>query len=447
MLILKPNNRFAGGEFEVVRGVGAKKMDSCLRRNDNFLFPRQVVRRRSCEGGFSLMEGPGGRPIAAGGEFGAGRGAVRRRRCAGGFSLMEVLFAVVILTLGLVFVAANFPVGIMNASKVAESTRTIIDTHNAEVMTELQLGGLSTSVYFGHSPANKYINTDGTIHLLRMPNVLPYIPGVRPDEYVVMDDPCGIYFPTDEIIYNNPNNLPTYITIDSDGYLDRGNIGMVVSPAVDISDQEVQKRLPGGYTYDDEQAAIYDVSIERNYSWCALYRHITGNTYNLYIYTLRRHNKNARYAIQEPTAFTTSGEPIPGLQGYDRLFPVPWRIYLGDTFIDDREFIADSEKPPSYFSIDIITAKLLGKGSIIIDADTENPLTAWPDNGYVYEVIEIQGDEFNGFIVRLNRPLDDDLNNIWFFPPPIVRTGSGDDDYIFEGKQPVVKVTRKIMRF
>jgi hypothetical protein len=366
-------------------------------------------------------------------------------RFAGGFSLMEVLFAVLVLTMGLVFVAANFPLGIMNAGKVAESTRTVIDTHNAQIMTELQLGGLSTSVYFGHSPANKYINTDGKIHLLRMPNVLPIILGVRSDEYVVMDDPCGIYFPTDETIYSNI--LPTYITTDSDGYLDRGNIGMVVSPAVDISDREVQNQLPLGYdpTVDDPTIlddAIYDVAMERNYSWCSLYRHITGNTYSLYIFTLRRHNKNARYAIQEKAAFD-AGEPTPGHQDYDRLFPVPWRIYLGDTFIDDREFIADSEEPPSYFSIDIITAELLGKGSIIIDADTEDSSTAWPDNGYIYEVIEIQGDEINGFIVRLNRPLDDDLNNIWFFPPPIVRTAP---DY-FEGKQPVLKVTQKNFRF
>ncbi len=368
---------------------------------------------------------------------------------------MEVLFAVLVLTMGLVFVAANFPLGIMNAGKVAESTRTIIDTHNAQIMTELQLGGITESDYFKDVPPSYIVADDGVgeIHLLSMPNV-------RRDGYVVMDDPGELYFTTSlEYCPYLPNGsvdtangeLPYFIATNINSpYLDKKNIGMTVSPMVDRSDAQVLAQLidmgndlsradtaqPQSF-WDDLDIAIYDVAMERNYSWCSLYRHITGNTYSLYIFTLRRHNKNARYAIQEKTVFE-DGEPIPGDQDYDRLFPVPWRIELDPANPapeGDDSFILDIVSP--LFADEL--ADILQSGSIIIDADAQN--------GHIYKVIEVVPVEDVGWMVRLEGALVVDMAGFWFFPPPIVRTGSGDDDYIFEGKQPVVKVTQKNLRF
>ena len=47
--------------------------------------------------------------------------------------------------------------------------------------------------------------------------------------------------------------------------------------------------------------------------------------------------------------------------------------------------------------------------------------------------------------VRLRTPLHDDLHYFWVFPPPIVRTGPGPDDYEFDDWQPVVSVTKKVI--
>ena len=402
------------------------------------------------------MEGPGGRLIAAGGESEAVRGAGSCKIRRGGFSLMEVLFAVLVLTLGLVFVAANFPLGIMNAGKVAESTRNIIDTHNAQIMTELQLGGIGETDYFGNASPS-YIIKDGEIRLLSMPNV-------RVDGYVVMDDPCESYFTTSKDpdpkyhIYDSTDGidasggeLPYFIQTDDtnvDENLYRKNIGMMVSPMVDRSDAQVLTKLnsmydlsladvdqPPGFL-EDLDIAIYDVAIERNYGWCSLYRHITGNTYSLYIFTLRRHNKNARYAIQEKTEFD-DGEPIPGDQDYDRLFPVPWRIVLDPLKPPAPEgydnFILEDHTVDQLFADRL--AEILQGGSIIIDADAQN--------GHIYKVIEIVSIEDVGWMVRLDRMLIDPLLKFWVVPPPIVRMGQ---EYIFEGKQPVMKVTRRNFR-
>jgi len=361
---------------------------------------------------------------------------------------MEVLFAVLILTMGLVFVAANFPLGIMNASKVAESTRTIIDTHNAQIMTELQLGGITEPDYFKNASPSYIIADDGVgeIRLLSMPNVRVL------DEYVVMDDPGELYF-GDKAEDSNPEyhiydstdgidasdgELPYFIQTDDtnvDENLYSKNIGMMVSPMVDISDREVQKKLPIGYNEEDLNDAIYDVAMERNYSWCSLYRHITGNTYSLYIFTLRNHNKNARYAIQKKTVFD-DGEPIPGDQDYDRLFPVPWRIGLNSpvSMVPETDWFILEDHITNQQFVDNLTEILQG-GSIIIDAQS--------GHGHIYKVTEVALVDEVGCMVRLDRMLIDNLLTFWVFPPPIVRAES---DY-FEGRQPVVKVTQKNFRF
>ena len=381
---------------------------------------------------------------------------------------MEVLFAVLVLTMGLVFVAANFPLGIMNAAKVAESTRTIIDTHNAEVMTELQLGGIADTGYFGATPS--YIITDGDIHLLSMPNV-------RVDEYVVMDDPGELYFTTsgevtpeywtytkDGAADISNRELPYFITNINNTYLDKKNIGMTVSPMVDRSDRQVLAKLIGMGNdlsladgdqptsfWDDLNIAIYDVAMERNYSWCSLYRHITGNTYSLYIFTLRNHNKNARYAIQESTAFI-AGELTAETSDNDRLFPVPWRIDLGALGMaywghpDWNHTMPLQDFYNDRFIVPEALTRLLQTGSILIDGM----------KGHQFEVLDVYASDDSGqwYYVRVSPSLErwmvpeggtmeGVMGQFWFVPPPIVRAAP---DY-FEGKQPVVKVTQKNFSF
>ena len=153
---------------------------------------------------------------------------------------------------------------------------------------------------------------------------------------------------------------------------------------------------------------------------------------------MRRHNKNARYAIQNQAEFA-SGEPAADTLDNDRLFPVPWRIALDPLKPPAPEgydsFILEDHTVSQLFANKL--AEILQDGSIIIDAQY----------GHIYKVIEIVSVDEVGWMVRLEGALVEDMAGFWVVPPPIVRTGQGVDDYIFEGKQPVVKVTQKIMRF
>jgi len=376
-------------------------------------------------------------------------------RFAGGFSLMEVLFAVVILTLGLVFVAANFPVGIMNASKVAESTRTIIDAHNAEVMVELQLEAIQkdpscdlfdTLIYKGTGRTN--------VRLLPKPNFLVDTP-----TQLWIDNPEGDTsmgstadgFSTDWLFWSE--------TLDQDYTDDHlGDVGPIVSPPVDVSDRDVQKKLQMLSSYPDSlpeeiEDAIFEVSMERKNSWCVLYRQLRPNSkkFCFDVCTLRS-SPNARYAMQYNYFDLMSVEP----QGIntDRRFPVPWRIdlealntlYWGHP---DWPHTAEIQDPFNHdrFIVPEELANLLQTGSILIDRM----------KGHQFEVVDVYlSDDNNGqWYVRVNPslelwmtpgggPMEGVMGQFWFFPPPIVRLGDG---YSFEGKQPVVKVTRKIMRF
>jgi len=396
------------------------------------------------------------------GEYGAGREVVRHRKCAGGFSLMEVLFAVVILTLGLVFVAANFPVGIMNASKVAESTRNIIDAHNAEVMVELQLGAIvadpCTHQNYSLDAALDYISNNRHVRLLPKPNVLVDYYPLR----VVIDNPEG-----DTNMGSVVNTSINWLfwsddkgKLFTDYYL--GDIGPIVSPAVDVSDRDVQKKLQMLSSYptslplpEEIEDAIFEVSMERKNSWCVLYRQVKSNIkeFCFYVFTLRS-PPHARYAMQGDFESTLSVEPRPS--DVDRRFPVPWRIdldllstpYWGHP---DWPHTAQIQEPFNHdrFIVPEELANLLQTGSILIDRM----------KGHRFEVVDVYlSDDNNGqWYVRVNPSLElwmtpgpggglmeGVMGQFWFFPPPIVRLGDG---YSFEGKQPVVKVTRKIMRF
>ena len=68
---------------------------------------------------------------------------------------MEVLFAMMILTLGLVFVASQFPIGLWNSRVVADQTISAIEGNNSQMMVELKLDGLIANGV----PANWVIDT------------------------------------------------------------------------------------------------------------------------------------------------------------------------------------------------------------------------------------------------------------------------------------------------
>jgi len=406
-----------------------------------------------------------------------------------GFSLMEVMFAVLVLTMGMVFVACQFPVGMMNSRKIAETTLSGIDAHNSQTMVRLQLegitnntGGYSTPGY----PSYAMEHRDSNVHLLVKPNVpancgpgnwqlvlddlesYPYaLPPYPSYGSYVMDtvnglgqlEPRWLFWsqrdnPATPLPVNEYSSITTYFI---------GDIGSMMCPPVDISDRWVQKYLqrfahPGPAELN---AAIFDTAMKRNYSWSALYRCMDWNVdytkprrYCFYIFTLRTENKSLRYAVQSPVN-VANGLAVAASAADDRVFPVPWRIDLNNgssmAAIFQRYYIRPANggtknnpilPAPRIFELNPAHAKLLQAGSIIVDADMENPATPWVDNGYVYEVEEVTQTDDGRCLLKLRKELEDDLRYIWVFPPAFDRnTGT------FVGPQPVVNVEQMVVTF
>lgn len=441
-----------------------------------------------------------------------------------GFSLMEVMFAVVILSLGLVFVACQFPVGIDAVRDVVDETNKIIDAHNSQVMLELEFQRLKTLPNYDpkliwdnrennyNPPPSGYPTTDVmTMHVLAKPNVLADSLLLYNNKWrVVIDDPeyYEAYitgaplntFPLWPFWSHNSIYAGAYqnFTDAFIGFI--GDIGNIMSPPVDESDPQVVGLLPtSGYdpTYINDRIkylhpAIFEESLKRNYSWAAMY-HENSNEY--YIFTLRHPKKQVRYAVQHPDSFRIfqekprdpygpikfSVEPLiaptngtwpsmiypepyvptpsdpPVLQ--DRMFPIPWRVCLGEYSQRYRVssggsfYYEDKWAGPDSFRIPEEIAHILRTGSIIVDADpadndsdTIGPLTT-RGSGQIYEVSEIFLDDANQYWMRLRTDLYDDLHYFWVFPPPIKRGVDNALGYEFEDTQPVVEVTKKIINF
>jgi len=389
----------------------------------------------------------------------------RQKIGAAGFSLMEVLFAVLVLTMGMMFVAVQFPVGMLNARHVRDTTVNLVESHNASVMLELQLRAKYKSG--GSAGLGKTIVTgDSNIHLLVKPNV--WVEAFPPK--LVVYDPEEIVLEgtsPEPLFWSHQPPLEDPFVAFTEDYV--GDIGAVVLPAVGETDQAVVDYLlslgidPQVATEVQWNEAMFEVALsKRRYSWSALYRCLDkgagARTYRFYTFTLRAGISEARYAMQDDA---DNGIVFPIAPSDDRRFPVAWRINLNDPgfgLVDEgfteRNYIGSGSSDtntnpanliPDRFPLTPELVDILQPGSILIDADIERSGTNWQDNGYVYEVQEVVEGP-NGFELRLRQRLQDDLNFVWVFPPAIERDASG--FFLgFADQQPVVKVSEKVVRF
>jgi hypothetical protein len=358
-------------------------------------------------------------------------------------------------------------------------------------MVKLQLEGIIKDRLMQGFPSYAMEHRDSNVHLLVKPNIYaqdyqnniqklilddlepyPYVlspPYLSYGSYVMAPGGLGQLEPR-WLFWSQRDNPATPLPVneyDSITTYFIGDIGNMMCPPVDISDRWVQKYLqrftnPGP---QELNAAIFDTAMKKNYSWCALYRcmeptdllnHHLSRKYCFYIFTLRTENKSLRYAIQSPVNIAIgNANPAVTDRNSDRVFPVPWRIDLNNgssmAAIFQRSYIRPANggtknnpvlPAPRIFELNPAHAKLLQAGSIIVDADMENPATPWVDNGYVYEVEEVTQTDDGRCLLKLRKELEDDLRYIWVFPPAIDRnTGT------FVGPQPVVNVEQMVMTF
>lgn len=383
-----------------------------------------------------------------------------------GFSLVEVLFAVMILSMGLIFVAAQFPVGLMIAKETAEDTLNDINAHNAHIMIELEnqaavhrVGG--TSPQFNRNMDTRDNGGVYWVHPQVTPNVFADTDVVTIDDpenyeyYVIHDlgvDPEWSFWSRTSTNFYNPDKNDPVKDYDSISDIFLGDIGPIMYPVVDESTPEVieiieAKAKKNNHTYnsmiekdriDYLYPAMFQVAMTRSYCWKALYQRdpTVANEYTFYIFTLRCTNKSVRYALQQYTGSNPDvlvPEALPNTDSAtDRRFPVPWLIDLtvlrytatNNALMYDDRFWVHRE-----------IAAMVRPGSYIVDAV----------NGYLYEVLDVTGDNIDDQWLRLRTPLEADLEQFWIFPPAIEDVTM--DPPLFAEKQPVMQVTEKIVRF
>jgi len=377
-----------------------------------------------------------------------------------GFSLMEVMFGVVVLALGLVFVACQFPVAISQSRDVLEMTTSQIDAHNSGVILELR-GDALPSAEFGSGL--QFYRTTPRVHLL-------YSPNVRVEDInnmVVMDDPCDLRFscvPDADPTYLNDGSvgldkLPPHILVDGDGHLTGQSLTEMVLPTVTMSDPAVQELLGG--TFDPLVLADYfnylypamrAVALERKYCSSTLYQCLDPKTkqYRLFTFVLRRLRTDARFPIQDYASVTGLGTLGPT---EDRRFPVPWEVQLALPVDPTDLTLFPAGAPWDRFTINNYTldevhataiANLLRVGAPIVDAVY----------GHVYRVREIKplDDDLKIWEVRVDQPLHyyEQLSAFWTVPPAITQH-SGDADRPdlneYRDDSPVVSLTQKVVSF
>jgi len=158
------------------------------------------------------------------------------RGVRGGFSLIEILFAVLILSMGMIFVSMQFPVGLANSRQLRDKTVKVINAHNAKVTMEIQFSGISQTVILTIPDyQNSLIVADGNVHFLPKVNLLN-------DGTLVVDDPedmLGLgpvanqdYTQTSFYGGTPPDFFPPYMSIDDNDNLKLGNLGLMMSPAI-----------------------------------------------------------------------------------------------------------------------------------------------------------------------------------------------------------------------
>ncbi|MCF7957581.1 MAG: hypothetical protein K9M57_03940 [Phycisphaerae bacterium] len=422
---------------------------------------------------------------------------------ATGFSLIEVMFSVLVLTMGMVFVASMFPLGLVNSRRVAEQTISDVDTHNVMARLKREFAKVSTSRAM--ETGRKYTEIDGAGQETTPPHARTYIhPLIKPNvladsQQVVLDDPENLgYFLRDYrddgtikkdaeipdwLFWSDARSrvtLPPEYPDFSDIFY--GDIGHFMCPPVDATDQEVLKKLRAeGYGYRPDQTnanfndylyklnrAILEVSKDRNFCWSAIY---DRGTKLVYIFTMRYPQTNNRYAVQSDLSFYPNyiydinpiknwpERPEAGPENLDRILPVPWRVFLNPYHPDlPNGTLVVIYGPKKHFYVDAVTAEFLMPGSFIIDGDSDThniPVTrptTYPQyldrsRGNCYEILDVQIDPATAnapyisrrYIVTTKEPITSDMSCFWVFPPAILRDGKG--GYEFSTVQPVIDVT------
>jgi len=307
-------------------------------------------------------------------------------RTQAGFSLIEVLFAVLVLTLGLVFVASQFPIALSQSYDIAQTTANPIFAQNAEIEAELQITNVINKAdpnFFGDGAAGagRYIDNRTNMGSATNPfGPVLYLPTVNFRPFyndMIMDNPVPAfgapwskifipiyatsptwanfnYFQNPPAYSFNTNYLPPTINIyntANQGPIGRGNLGLRVSPQVtpfDPAVADVMRQKSSSYTQPpftippyagtpdviwwDLNDSIFQVAQKRKFCHCVFYQCIApsatgGRNFRMLIFTIKL-LENQRYALQDNSFANWIYQPAIYAAPQDRWLPVPFYVAL-----------------------------------------------------------------------------------------------------------------------
>ena len=252
------------------------------------------------------------------------------------FSLVEVLFAMLILTVGMLMVSMQFPIGILNAQKAEDSAISQVYKDNALIQVELQLKAIINNPFVNVGGTLDLGNNNVKLHPMLKTNV--YADNAENQSFptLVIDDPeyfiyrsivlgpQAPYLPfwsdpfqaqvrDDYFSITDKAEITTdhYFSTTMPSYVPYGDIGAMFCPPVGPTTPAVLDllTLDWGYQVDHVdyskfmEEAIYQVAMESDYSWAAFYCNNGSNAYDedyIYLFILKHHQAGLRYAIQNP---------------------------------------------------------------------------------------------------------------------------------------------------
>jgi len=297
----------------------------------------------------------------------------RTGRSAGGFSLAELMIALAILGLGLLFIAAALPAGI-------EYSRRTVDAAQADAAADFAIstlkGSLRTSRYLVDAASNDPQRLDSLV-VPRDGAITPQFPRIDNWEPIVKVRPLvmgnigadsrnrGAYIVDDGealigawlsgaglgIPPGDPREYDVRIAIGGQTLALAQNPSLSpidrVYPPVDFTARLSPQEFFGGGSPDYPRIASLGVQqvdlqkmLDRRIGWTVLYRRVSWapdadrTNYELIVIVTQRPSTRHRFAFQDPsagfnrpgaTAATGTALP-PGSVGADRAAPTPWLV-------------------------------------------------------------------------------------------------------------------------
>ena len=252
------------------------------------------------------------------------------------FSLLEIMIAIGVLGIGLIMVAAIFPIALTQHRDSIEKSRSLDMLNKAEALLRSRIDASrltsdsfvqpgSDSPWYMLPMANLTVNSNGLNAWDRMPATTPYF---NPIELNPALAEFGIYA-------NCLNGCRPALTF---GATDLGFAANAFSwTGMPSLEQLSDRKAPSIDSLSPMTDSEFQ-SLENRFAWVGFYRRLAGGA-TRYTVAVNRILRDERYAEQDMTTLGVAGPGFgPQAGGNPRRLPVPWRLTVGYDPVAKRMF-------------------------------------------------------------------------------------------------------------